>query len=193
MSQSSNISRIFQIFSALNGPFPIDFHRFPRPFPGPLGPGNILEVAYGMANSMGPLGVTLVQSVSAHKQVPQRATRARSLAMEKLHGNHGNISWDWIHGCDWMWRLDVCFDINSWCIPWFIMIYHRCVVIIVWYLLNFQGEFGRVRAAPFGQPTASSTALPSWLLFCCTSWGTRDHTSMYRQLIIWQCVKTLVP
>lgn len=33
--------------------------------------GNILEVAYGMANSMGPLGVTLVQSVSAHKQAEE--------------------------------------------------------------------------------------------------------------------------
>jgi hypothetical protein len=53
-----------------------------------------------MANSMGPLGVTLVQSVSAHKQVPERATRARSLAMEKVHG-----SWEYHgieNGCDWM-------------------------------------------------------------------------------------------
>jgi hypothetical protein len=93
MSQSSYF-QMFQHVSALNGPFAIP--RFPRP----PAPGNILEVAYGMANSMGPLGVTLVQSVSAHKQVPERATRARSLAMEKVHG-----SWEYHgieNGCDWM-------------------------------------------------------------------------------------------
>ena len=69
----------------------------PMPFPGhsqapwgPPAPGNILEVAYGMANSMGPLGVTLVQSVSAHKQVM---------------GRSAGISWKF--GCDW--------DVNMGC------------------------------------------------------------------------------
>jgi hypothetical protein len=86
------------------------------------------------------------------------------------------ISWDW----KWMW-LDVngmCYDINMMYIYIFIMIYHICVVIILWYLLNFRGGiragtcctillcWDGFRGDVFFGPTASSTALPSWLLFC---------------------------